>query len=289
MNPKGRSKSGNNEPENPPGPAPAILLDPRSPVVLEVNDKPCPYCGALPGRVNIDLSLLKHGPNRCAFERILRLITAYPCDCLRMREEQAARRAVWEGRLQRAQIPPRYWDATLSYTGQSPYESQFIPVCTNCIGRVLDSTISGKSGLGLFGTVGTGKTYYLCATLIELLRQRVRVLFVNMPEFYHELKKTFGAEGTPAYGRLIKEAKEVSVLGIDEIGQRRLSEWGQEELYGIINSRYNHELPTLFTTSKEHGKLALNISVDIVDRLYEICEAYRVDGPSLRKKYVVEK
>jgi DNA replication protein DnaC len=141
---------------------------------------------------------------------------------------------------------------------------------------------SGKQGLLLMGNVGVGKTYFMCAMLIELLKNKKQCLFINMPEFYHQLKSNFTDEGTPEYSRLISQAKEIEILAIDELAQKKLSSWAQEELYGIINYRYNQQLPLMATTSSTDEKLKSYISADIIDRLYEICLAYKISGPSLR-------
>lgn len=211
-----------------------------------------------------------------------RVIKIYPCSCHAREVEAMEERKSRERRIEAAGIPPRYIKATLDPVGKSTYDERIISVCKKYIAGLLED--HGKRGLGLIGNVGMGKTYYMCAILLELIDKGKQCLFINMPEFYHQLKSTFIPDGTRDYTGLITNAKQIQVLGIDEIGQRKLSDWAQEELYGIINYRYNWDLPTLFTTSKALSEHVHLISPDITDRLYEMCDAYEIKGrQSLRK------
>ncbi|MEW5804073.1 MAG: ATP-binding protein [bacterium] len=280
------------------------LPDPRSPLILETGatlaagaDMPCPYCGALPRNPSVDWAAIKDSHFKEILIRASLTVKLYPCGCIESHNREQHEQEIWTRRIKQAQIPPRYWSATLQPTGRSPYENQFIPICQEYLDRReprwqmkqanretagKNRETAGKTGIGFMGSIGTGKTYYMCAVLLELMRSNHKCLFINLPEFYTRLKSNFGDDGTPEYSRLIEETKEIEVLGLDEVGQRKLSPWASEELYGIINYRYNHELATLYTTSKSVEELRSTISRDTVDRLYEMCTAWQVTGHSLR-------
>ncbi|MEW6378622.1 MAG: ATP-binding protein [bacterium] len=276
------------------------IEDPRSPVeFVPAQDVPCPFCGAMPRQPEVDFTAIRESEVKNILIRASMTIRLYPCTCRESAEAEQKNREIWQQRLIASRIPPRYWGASLQPTGKSAYEGQFIPVCLDYLKRVKDTTetqrhreklatdhcpLTTKNGLGLIGSTGTGKTYYMCAVMLELMKRGAKCLFINLPEFYTQLKSAFGDEGTPEYSRLILEAKEAGVLGLDEIGQRKLSPWASEELYGIINYRYNYNLAILFTTSKSVEELGSTISRDTVDRLYEICTAYQITGSSLRRE-----
>lgn len=257
--------------------------DPRSPVRLVSSPEvPCPICGAMPKAPEVDFSVIRDSDFKSILVQASLTIRIYPCQCREIAEAAAKEQEAWNRRLLMAQIPPRYQAASLAQTGRSPYEGQFLPICQEYLRGRMSGT-GEKMGLGFIGSIGTGKTYYLCAVLLELMRGGMRCRFINLPEFYNRLKQNFGDEGTAEYGRMIQEAKEVEVVTLDEVGQRKLSPWASEELYGIINYRYNHDLSTLFSTSKTVDEMSDAISKDTVDRIYEMCSCYQITGASLRR------
>jgi len=76
------------------------------------------------------------------------------------------------------------------------------------------------------------------------------VLFVNAPAMLRRVRATFdrGADG-PSEQEVVATLAEVGVLGLDDIGKERLSEWGQELLYDVINRRYSDGRRTIVTTN----------------------------------------
>lgn len=137
------------------------------------------------------------------------------------------------------------------------------------------------------GSVGTGKTHLACAIANHILERGIPVKVINIVSLVDELK-----EFTPA---VKKELKTVKVLLIDDLGKENGTVWLCSEIYGIINARYENELPTIITTEGSLSDLENNYKVEINDkivnkgvsmisRLTESCFLSVMQGEDYRKK-----
>jgi DNA replication protein DnaC len=105
-------------------------------------------------------------------------------------------------------------------------------------------------GLVLHGDVGRGKTHLLAAILREMaFRYGVRSRFLEFSELLTTLKTYFDAgKGAQAHlGGLVG----VEVLGIDELGKGRNSDWERQVIDELISRRYSGMFTTLATTNYE--------------------------------------
>lgn len=137
------------------------------------------------------------------------------------------------------------------------------------------------------GSVGTGKTHLACAIANHILNNGVPVKVLNVVSLVDELK-----EFTPA---VKKELKTVKVLLIDDLGKENNTLWLCSEIYGIINARYESELPTIITTEGALNDLENNYIVEIngkrvnkgcsmISRLTESCFLVAMQGEDYRAK-----
>lgn len=137
------------------------------------------------------------------------------------------------------------------------------------------------------GSVGTGKTHLACAIANNVLEQGIPVKVINVVSLVDELK-----EFSSAYK---KELKTVKVLLIDDLGKENGTLWLCSEIYGIINTRYENELPTIITTEGnlkdlednykvEINEKIVNKGVSMISRLTESCFLAVMNGDDYRKK-----
>ena len=78
---------------------------------------------------------------------------------------------------------------------------------------------------------------------------------------------------TPAYSlnELIDQLCSVDLLHVDDVGAEQSSPWVLEQLYTIVNTRYEDGRAMLLTTNLDHDALTEQIGARTVSRLYEIC------------------
>jgi len=118
-------------------------------------------------------------------------------------------------------------------------------------------------GLVLHGAVGRGKTHLLVATLRSLALERgARVRFIEFSRLLGILREGFGQGRSGA--DVMADLVDVPVLGIDELGKGRLTDWELSVIDELISRRYNAMKTTLGTTNYAPegptGALATNLA-----------------------------
>lgn len=100
------------------------------------------------------------------------------------------------------------------------------------------------------GAVGTSKTTLACAAAIEMLDSGhfKRIIVATTTEVLNVIKQSFG---TYSSEDPLRQYKRASVLILDDLGKESPSDWVIEQLFDLINERYNDMLPTVITTQFE--------------------------------------
>ena len=95
-----------------------------------------------------------------------------------------------------------------------------------------------NQGLIFWGLVGRGKTHLLCATLRQVIFEHgVPARFVEFSRLLGDLKAGYSEGRSDA--PLLDDLSDVPVLGIDELGKGRLSEWELTIIDEVVSRRYN--------------------------------------------------
>lgn len=141
-------------------------------------------------------------------------------------------------------------------------------------------------GLLLYGNCGTGKTYAACEVANALIDEGYPVLATNFARLTNTLQGMY--EGKQTY---IDSLNGFSLLIIDDLGAERTSEFMQEMIYTIIDSRYRAGLPMIITTNMDISKIKNPANVEqarIYDRIIERCFPIKVTGESRRRGKIKE-
>jgi DNA replication protein DnaC len=80
------------------------------------------------------------------------------------------------------------------------------------------------------------------------------------------------------------------LLVLDDLGAEKTSEWVEETLNLIVNTRYNERRITIFTSNYEikddltdPDSLAVRVGFRMWSRLHEMCDFVRLDGVDYRE------
>ena len=146
-----------------------------------------------------------------------------------------------------------------------------------------------KENIGylLWGGVGTGKSYFAGCIANALMEQEVAVRMTNFALILNDLTASF--EGRNEYTARLCRAP---LLMLDDFGMERGTEYGLEQVYNVIDSRYRSRRPLIVTTNLSLQDLQHpqdTAHARIYDRLLEMCAPIRFSGENFRKATAQDK
>ena len=147
----------------------------------------------------------------------------------------------------------------------------------------IDENLDGGRGLWFFGSVGTGKTTLAMLVSRQALEAGRSVAIYSLPRLLTDIRRSTFDEASDSVDLLDRLAA-VDLLHIDDVGAEKTSPWVLEQLYAIVNARYEDERSVIITTNLERGELAEQINERTVSRLEEMCEVLPLWGPDARQQ-----
>jgi len=150
------------------------------------------------------------------------------------------------------------------------------------------------TGLLFQGSTGVGKTRLLCCIGNQLIQEKViEVAYIDWNDLTREMRSgedTSNRDFT-TIGQLIQRLAKVELLLFDELGASRPSPWVEDNIYYLINRRYNDNRITLFASNyfdkKVGGEETLSerIGNRIRSRLFEMARSIEIMGADYRQKH----
>jgi DNA replication protein DnaC len=167
---------------------------------------------------------------------------ATPCRCRQARVER--RRA---HRLS-AVIPPKYRGVSFDRPPVTDMPEPQVRIVRRFV-SALDENLSGGRGLWLYGDVGTGKTTLAMIVSRAALDAGRTVAIYSLPRLLAQIRATFESTEPGAYVSLFERLEAVDLLHVDDMGAARANPWVLEQLYSLINARYEAERSVVITTN----------------------------------------
>lgn len=136
----------------------------------------------------------------------------------------------------------------------------------------VEANIASGRGLWLYGSSGTGKTTLAMLVSRTALEAGRSVAIYSLPKLLARIRRTFDAEaGEQSYSDLFERLATVDLLHIDDLGAEHRTEWVLEQLYALVNERYEAQRSLVVTTNLEEHELEAQIGARVVSRLVEMC------------------
>ena len=137
--------------------------------------------------------------------------------------------------------------------------------------RAIGERLDEGRGLWFTGDVGTGKTTLAMLVSKAAMEADRTVAIYSLPRLLGLLRDTYGDDARYSLNELIDQLCSVDLLHVDDVGAEQSSPWVLEQLYTIVNTRYEDGKAMLLTTNLDHDALTEQIGARTVSRLYEIC------------------
>jgi DNA replication protein DnaC len=179
-----------------------------------------------------------------------------------------------------ATIPRLYRDVAFDRAPVTDIDPGIVTVARRFTDRIDDHLDHGR-GLWFMGPVGTGKTTLAMLVSKAALKAGRTVAIYSLPRLLSEIRRTFGTDG--GHLDLLDRLTAVDLLHIDDVGAEQTTPWVLEELYSIVNSRYEEQRSMVITTNiLDREALCAQITERTVSRLTEMCDEIPLIGEDRR-------
>lgn len=147
-----------------------------------------------------------------------------------------------------------------------------------------DNVKAKNMGLLIYGSVGTGKTFYAACIANALINRGERVKMTSFTAISNEL---FGIENKQDY---LDKLTNYPLLIIDDFGVERRTDYILEQVETVINMRYEKRKPIIVTTNLSADEIAGTTDIRFrraFDRMLEVCTLIEMNGESRRQAKAV--
>jgi DNA replication protein DnaC len=202
------------------------------------------------------------------------------CDCWRD--------SVGHQRLSDANIPKRYQHCTIA--NFTAYNESLERAAAQAR-RIADAFPAITKGMFLEGQPGVGKTHLAVAVLKQVIQTAsARGVFYDTRELLRIIRSTYDPSIRTTELEILRPVMTADLLVLDDLGAEKTSEWVEETMNLIVNTRYNERRLTIFTSNypdipddTEPNSLLFRIGHRMRSRLHEMCEFVVLDGADYRE------
>jgi DNA replication protein DnaC len=115
--------------------------------------------------------------------------------------------------------------------------------------RFISDRLDAGRGIWFTGQTGTGKTTLAMLISKAAMEADRTVAIFSLPRLLAMLRETYGETARYSLSELIDRLCAVDLLHVDDLGAQQTSPWVLEQLYTIVNTRYEDGRALLLTTN----------------------------------------
>ena len=197
------------------------------------------------------------------------------------------------GLLREARIPKRYQHCTLTNFKIPRSDKGHLRAARKVSSDFVDEYPNVDMGILFIGPCGVGKTHLAVGILRKLIEKKgISCLFYDFRDLLRDIQDSYNTVSESSEMSVLSPVLRTEVLLLDELGARRPSEWVQDTIAHILNSRYNDKKITIITSNfldnpkgKDQYSLEQRIGHRLRSRLYEMCRTVPIESEDYRKSF----
>jgi DNA replication protein DnaC len=201
------------------------------------------------------------------------------------------RKQLGQNSLADAKIPKRYQHCTLDNV--RVYNDSLRDAVRKARGFVEGFPGGVDRGLLLVGHAGVGKTHIAVGMLRGVIEKTgVHGLFYETPALLTTIRSSYDAVVLTSSVSILRPVMETPLLVLDDLGAERPTDWVEETMNLIVNTRYNERRMTLFTSNfadvpdiEDPNSLLCRIGFRMRSRLQEMCSTVEIDAADFRDEH----
>ena len=203
-------------------------------------------------------------------------MSARPCACREIKAKRRQSRRLGTG------IPKRFRGVGFDRKPIVDMDKGLLTPVRGYI-RKIDANLDEGRGFWFFGDVGTGKTSLAMLVSKSALDAGRSVAIYSMPRLLADIKETYEDGSRHSYMELFERLCTVDLLHIDDLGAEKRTEWVLEQLYAIVNERWQEQKSMIVTTNLlDPEELRAQIGPRTVSRITEMCVQIPIMGRDRR-------
>ncbi|MFB5193166.1 ATP-binding protein [Alicyclobacillus fastidiosus] len=197
-------------------------------------------------------------------------------------EEERERRARLDRLFQLSMLPTRWKSRTFesfevtndnrdAFQTAKEYVEQFRP--------------SEGKGLIFTGTVGLGKTHLSAAIAMELLSREYSAVFGTVTTLLDEFRSAYDNDRIH-HADVMRQLTRCDLLIVDDLGKEKVTDWVEQMVYELINTRYENNKSLIVTTNMTLTDIRDKYTergAAIVSRILEMCKGVKMTGRDRRR------